>query len=137
MDVQPIMSLIRHLRTPGQGCPWDIEQGLPQIAEALAKEAKELEAAIASGKADEIRDEMGDCLWNTLFLITLAVDQGVFTEEALLDYMHHKMVTRHPHVFGDEEARTVEEALSSYNRGKEKHREGTRRVEPRDPPAKA
>ena len=115
--MERIMQLAKRLRDPG-GCPWDAEQTLATAAKCLKDEAQELSEAIDKMDAANIREEIGDCLWNLAFLIYLAEEKGLFTRDEPAMAILEKLVRRHPHVFGSEKAATAEEALAAFNRQK-------------------
>jgi MazG family protein len=94
------------LRSPG-GCPWDREQTYATLAPMLLEEAYEAFEAVEearAGRPKELRDELGDLLFQIVFYAQVAKERGEFTIEDVTDAIHTKMVRRHPHVFGDVKA---------------------------------
>ncbi|HII88714.1 TPA: HAD-IA family hydrolase [Candidatus Woesearchaeota archaeon] len=83
----------------GEKCVWDRKQTPETIFKALQGEVKEVEQALQSNDAHELQEEIGDVLWDVLFFINLAKKRGLFDVKDVLDFMHEKMVKRHPHVF--------------------------------------
>jgi len=120
-----------------QECPWDREQTHHTLARHLLEEAYEalgaiesLPAEAPSGEPDvaaylEVEEELGDLLLQVVFHATLAAEAGMFGVEEVAEAIRRKLVARHPHVFGEVEARSPEEVLSNWNRLKteEKGRE--------------
>jgi len=103
------------LRAP-DGCPWDREQQLPDLARYIREEAEEVVEAIGSGKPDAIREELGDLLFNIIHAARIAEEQGSFDIEDVIAGARDKIVRRHPHVFGDAEAKSIDDVLEHWNR---------------------
>ena len=99
-DLQKLLDLVARLRAP-DGCPWDREQGLPDVRAYLLEEAHEAAGAIDSGDWSELAEELGDLLFQIAFIGRLAEEAGAFSLSQVVDRVHRKMVERHPHVFGD------------------------------------
>ena len=99
--LEALLQLMRRLRDPQQGCPWDREQDFASIAPHTIEEAYELDDAIAGGSPDRIRDELGDLLFQVVFHAQMASERGWFDFAAVAASVHDKLVRRHPHVFGD------------------------------------
>ena len=97
-----LREIMRRLRDPETGCPWDIEQTFATIAPYTIEEAYEVADAIEREAWDELKGELGDLLFQSVFHAQMAEDAGMFTFENVADTMSDKMVARHPHVFGDE-----------------------------------
>lgn len=101
------------LRSP-DGCPWDREQTYATLAPMLIEEAYEvIEAAEAEDWA-ELRDELGDLLFQIVFYGQLAAEQGQFDLDQAMARVHEKMTRRHPHVFGETKAETAAEVLVNW-----------------------
>ena len=96
------------LRTPGSGCPWDLEQTYETIAPYTLEEAYEVADAIARGRLDELKDELGDLLLQVVFHARMAEEEGRFDFGGVVEAITTKMIRRHPHVFADAEGKTVE-----------------------------
>ena len=88
------------LRTPGTGCPWDLEQDFSGIAPYTIEEAYEVADAIARGNLDDLRDELGDLLLQVVFHARMAQEQGAFDFGDVVYAITEKLLRRHPHVFG-------------------------------------
>ena len=103
-DVGKLLRLVARLRAP-DGCPWDREQRLEDLRAYLVEEAHEAAAAIDGGDWSELLGELGDLLFQVVFVAALAEEAGAFDLGEVVDGVHAKMVERHPHVFGDEDER--------------------------------
>ncbi len=97
-----LLEIMRRLRNPKTGCPWDIEQDFSTIAPYTIEEAYEVADAIEREAWAELKDELGDLLFQSVFHAQIAEDKGLFEFSAVADGISDKMVARHPHVFGDE-----------------------------------
>ncbi len=95
------------LRTPGSGCPWDLEQNFGSIALYTIEEAYEVADAIARDDLSDLRDELGDLLLQVVFHARMAEEQGAFDFGGVVDAITTKMIRRHPHVFADAEGHTA------------------------------
>ena len=95
------------LRAPDTGCPWDIEQDFKSIAPYTIEEAYEVADAIARGDLDDLRQELGDLLLQVVYHARMAEEIGEFGFADVVQAITEKMIRRHPHVFGDEKARTA------------------------------
>jgi len=89
------------LRTPGSGCPWDLEQNFATIAPYTLEEAYEVADAIARDDLDDLRDELGDLLLQVVFHARMAQEQGAFDFGDVVQTITAKLIRRHPHVFGE------------------------------------
>ena len=104
------------LRSPG-GCPWDREQTYATLAPMLLEEAYEAFDALEEarqGRPDDLREELGDLLFQITFFARVAAERGEFTIEDVIEQVHAKMVRRHPHVFGDTTAGDSAEVLRNW-----------------------
>ena len=97
-----LRAIMRALRDPETGCPWDIEQTFATIAPYTIEEAYEVADAIEREAWDELKGELGDLLFQSVFHAQMAEEAGLFSLDDVADTMSDKMVTRHPHVFGTE-----------------------------------
>ncbi len=97
-----LLEIMRRLRDPDTGCPWDIEQSFASIAPYTIEEAYEVADAIEREAWDELKGELGDLLFQSVFHAQMGQEAGLFTFDEVADTMSDKMVARHPHVFGDE-----------------------------------
>lgn len=97
-----LLEIMRRLRDPETGCPWDIEQDFSTIAPYTIEEAYEVADAIERQEWNELKGELGDLLFQSVFHAQMAEEKGLFDFNDVADTMSDKMVARHPHVFGDE-----------------------------------
>ena len=97
-----LLEIMRRLRDPATGCPWDIEQTFNSIAPYTLEEAHEVADAIDRAAWDELPGELGDLLFQVVYHAQMARDQGLFGFDDVVRAIADKMVARHPHVFGDE-----------------------------------
>jgi ATP diphosphatase len=104
-DVSRLLDIMATLRTPGSGCPWDLEQNFATIAPYTIEEAYEVVDAIARGDLDDLRDELGDLLLQVVFHARMAEEQNAFAFGDVVDAICRKMIRRHPHVFADKDGR--------------------------------
>lgn len=100
--IERLLEIMRALRHPQQGCPWDIEQDFASIAPYTIEEAYEVADAIEREAWDELKGELGDLLFQSVFHAQMATEAGHFSFQDVVTTMSNKMVSRHPHVFGDE-----------------------------------
>jgi len=107
------VSIMARLRGPG-GCPWDREQTFDSIKPYTVEETYEVLEAIDNRDWDELPSELGDLLLQVLFYAQMAKDQGTFSIDDVLDRLSHKLVDRHPHVFGNVKAETSSEVLRNW-----------------------
>jgi ATP diphosphatase len=104
-SIETLVSVMAALRHPETGCPWDKEQDFKTIAPYTIEEAYEVQAAIAGGNPAELKDELGDLLFQVVYHARMAEERGWFDFEDVAGAITDKMIRRHPHVFGDEGAR--------------------------------
>ncbi len=100
-DIARLIEIMAALRTPGSGCPWDLQQNFATIAPYTLEEAYEVADAIARNDLDDLRDELGDLLLQVVFHARMAQEQGAFDFGDVVHTITEKLVRRHPHVFGD------------------------------------
>jgi len=104
-DITRLIEIMAALRDRDTGCPWDIEQNFESIAPYTIEEAYEVADAIERNDMDELRDELGDLLLQVVYHSRIAEEIGQFKFGDVVEAVTRKMIRRHPHVFGDEEAR--------------------------------
>ena len=112
-QLESLVELMARLRSP-EGCPWDREQTFSSLGPMLIEEAYELLDAVEAGDWDELRDELGDMLFQLVFYAQLGAESGRFTIWDSIGRVHEKMVRRHPHVFGEEKVESTAEVLSNW-----------------------
>ncbi len=96
-----LVEIMARLRDPDSGCPWDLRQTYETIVPYTLEEAYEVADAIGRGDMRELRDELGDLLFQTVFYSQIAREDGHFDFEDVANAICEKMIRRHPHVFGD------------------------------------
>ncbi len=123
------------LRTPGSGCPWDLEQTYETVAPYTLEEAYEVADAIARGDLEHLRDELGDLLLQVVFHARMAEEEGRFDFGGVVEAITTKMIRRHPHVFADAEGKTAAhvqgmwERIKAEEKAEAKARRGDRNAE--------
>ena len=100
-DIARLIEIMAALRTPGSGCPWDLEQNFEAIAPYTIEEAYEVADAISRGDLDDVKDELGDLLLQVIFHARMAEEQGSFAFGDVVQAITEKLIRRHPHVFGE------------------------------------
>lgn len=105
--IDTLRAIMKALRTPGSGCPWDLEQKFETIAPYTIEEAYEVADAISRGSRSDLCEELGDLLLQVVYHAQMAEEEGSFRFEDVVDAICRKMLRRHPHVFGDDEARSA------------------------------
>ena len=115
-DISRLIEIMAALRTPGSGCPWDLEQTYETVAPYTLEEAYEVADAIARGDLDQLKDELGDLLLQVVFHARMAEEEGRFAFGDVVEAITTKMIRRHPHVFADAEGKTVEHVQGMWER---------------------
>jgi ATP diphosphatase len=115
-DISRLIEIMAALRTPVTGCPWDLEQDFRSIAPYTIEEAYEVADAIERGDMAELKLELGDLLLQSVYHARMAQEEGLFDFGDVVEAVTTKMIRRHPHVFGDEEARTAGMAKGAWER---------------------
>lgn len=98
--IDVLLDIMARLRDPAQGCPWDREQTFATIAPYTIEEAYEVADAIQRGDMQELKNELGDLLFQVVFHAQMAREQGLYDFEDIVAAIAEKLVRRHPHVFG-------------------------------------
>jgi MazG family protein len=116
--IDDLIRIMAALRMPVTGCPWDLEQDFRTIAPYTIEEAYEVADAIARGDMRDLRDELGDLLFQVAYHAQIAEEAGSFAFADVVDGICRKMVRRHPHVFGSEQVRAATEIRGLWDRVK-------------------
>ncbi|WP_019953767.1 nucleoside triphosphate pyrophosphohydrolase [Yoonia vestfoldensis] len=120
-----LLEIMRRLRDPATGCPWDIAQDFATIAPYTIEEAYEVADAIARADWPELEGELGDLLLQTVYHAQMGAEAGHFTFESVARNIADKMVARHPHVFGDENRdKTADQQVADWEKIKAAERAG-------------
>src|SRR2546423_5157420 len=129
-----LVALMSRLRSP-EGCPWDREQTYSSLAPMLLEEAYETFEAVEpaiEGRPAELRDELGDLLFQIVFYAQVAKERGEFTIDDVTTSIHDKMVRRHPHVFGNVTANDAATVLLNWETMKAEERRAAGKTEATD-----
>ncbi len=121
-DIDQLLAIMARLRDPESGCPWDIEQDFRTIAPHTIEEAHEVAEAIEHGDMAELRDELGDLLFQVVFHARMAEEQGAFSFADVVDAINDKMLRRHPHVFGDADIADADAQTANWEKLKAEER---------------
>src|SRR3954453_6039485 len=122
-DIDRLLEIMAALRTPGTGCPWDLEQDFSTIAPYTLEEAYEVTDAIARGDLADLREELGDLLLQVVFHARMAQEQGAFDFGGVVEAITEKLVRRHPHVFGEAKGLSPKEVEDLWSRIKAQEKE--------------
>lgn len=122
MPIDRLLNIMRRLRDPNGGCPWDLEQNFRTIAPYTIEEAYEVADAIERNDVQELRDELGDLLFQVVFHAQLAREQGLFDFDGVVDAICDKMERRHPHVFGTAQVDSAAEQSIAWEEHKRRER---------------
>jgi ATP diphosphatase len=117
-----LLAVMAALRTPGTGCPWDLEQTFKTIAPYTIEEAYEVADAIEKGDLAALEDELGDLLLQVVYHARMAEEEGAFAFADVVDAITTKMIRRHPHVFGSAAERAAGAAPGFWERIKAEER---------------
>ena len=117
-DIGRLIEIMAALRDPATGCPWDVVQNFATIAPYTVEEAHEVADAIARGDLSDLRDELGDLLLQVVYHARMAEEIGAFAFPDVVEAITTKLIRRHPHVFGDEDARAAGAAKGFWEKAK-------------------
>jgi ATP diphosphatase len=137
-DISRLIEIMAALRAPQTGCPWDVEQDFSTIAPYTIEEAYEVADAIARGDFDDLRQELGDLLLQVVYHARMAEEVGEFAFPEVVEAITAKMIRRHPHVFGDAEARSAGmakgmwEKIKAEEKAEKRNRRVARGLDPED-----
>ena len=131
--IDRLLAIMDALRDPRRGCPWDREQNFETIAPYTIEEAYEVADAIARDDMGDLRDELGDLLFQVVFHARMGKERGAFDFDAVATAIADKLERRHPHVFGGETIATSEEQSLAW----ESHKEAERAARAGDRPKSA
>ena len=122
--MERLLAVMRQLRNPDGGCPWDLEQNFTSIAPYTIEEAYEVADAIERRDMAALKDELGDLLLQVVFHAQMAREADSFDFEAVAAAIAEKMIRRHPHVFGEVTIKTADAQTAAW----EEHKENERRA---------
>lgn len=118
MTVSDLTAVVDRLLDPDGGCLWNREQTHASLARYAVEESYELVDAIEDGAVEDVREELGDVLYQVVLHAGIAARAGEFDLDDVVESAREKMVRRHPHVFGDERADTVEDVVRVWRAAK-------------------
>jgi nucleoside triphosphate diphosphatase len=121
-SIEKLLEVMKKLRDPKNGCPWDIEQDFSTIAPYTIEEAYEVADAIHREDFDELRSELGDLLFQIVFYAQMATEKDHFDFDDVAGDITDKMVRRHPHVFGSDDERAKGKVDGSWEEIKAQER---------------
>lgn len=125
---EDLVELMARLRTPGSGCPWDLEQTFETISRHTIEEAYEVADAISRRDMADLRGELGDLLFQTVFHSRMAEEAGAFSIGDVVSGLVDKMEARHPHVFGDVRIESADHQTSAWEAMKAAERASRRQT---------
>lgn len=117
-SIQQLLDIMATLRDPTRGCPWDREQSFATIVPYTLEEAYEVADAVERGDMAELRDELGDLLFQVVFYAQMARESGYFDFDAVVAATCDKITRRHPHVFGEARVRDAAEQSMQWEHHK-------------------
>ena len=113
-----LIEIMARLRSADGGCPWDLEQDFRTIAPYTVEEAYEVADAIERGDMDDLKNELGDLLFQVVFHARMAEERDLFAFDDVAAAISEKMIRRHPHVFGDGNERSAAVQTESWEETK-------------------
>ena len=122
--IQRLIAIMARLRDPDGGCPWDVEQTFATIAPYTVEEAYEVADAIERNDQKDVKEELGDLLFQVIFHARMAEEQGAFAFDDVATAVADKLVRRHPHVFADAGYRTAHQQTVAWEQIKAEERAG-------------
>lgn len=120
--IETLLEIMARLRTPGSGCPWDLQQDFHSIAPYTLEEAYEVVDAIEQGDQQALREELGDLLFQVVFHAHMAEQAGWFDFSAVVSGICEKMTRRHPHVFAGERIDSAEAQTAAWEAHKQREK---------------
>ncbi|MCC6597427.1 MAG: nucleoside triphosphate pyrophosphohydrolase [Alphaproteobacteria bacterium] len=124
-----LVEVMAALRNPDGGCPWDLVQDFKSIVPYTIEEAYEVADAIERADMDDLREELGDLLLQSVYHAQMASEQGCFTIGDVIEGVTEKMIARHPHVFGDARASNPEDVNRIWEERKAAEKPGSSALE--------
>ncbi len=121
-QINQLLDIMNSLRTPKTGCPWDLEQNFASIAPYTIEEAYEVADAIDRNDMDNLRDELGDLLFQVVFQAQIAKEANLFDFDDVVEAVCDKMVRRHPHVFGTDQIADADAQTEAWEQQKSNER---------------
>jgi len=125
-EIHKLLKIMADLRDPENGCPWDVAQSFDSIAAYTVEEAYEVADAIERKDMDDLKNELGDLLFQVVFHAQMAAENKQFDFADVVNEINNKLVRRHPHVFGDAMERGSTRDAAKLNSDWEKHKKKER-----------
>jgi len=125
-NINDLIRVMAALRNPDGGCPWDLEQDFKSIIPYTIEEVYEVADAIDKGDMVNLREELGDLLLQPIYHAQMAAEQKHFDIHNVIHDITDKMITRHPHVFGDTDANSADDVNAIWDTQKAKEKTNTR-----------
>jgi len=121
-EFRELVKIMKALRNPIKGCPWDLKQSPLSLKEYILEESYELLEAIEKNNSEEIKEELGDLLLQVIFISRIFQERGSFTIRDVINGINEKLINRHPHVFGDIEVKDAQEVKDNWEKIKKKEK---------------
>ncbi|MCL2504685.1 MAG: nucleoside triphosphate pyrophosphohydrolase [Alphaproteobacteria bacterium] len=128
-NIKRLLEVMDKLRDPDTGCPWDIKQTFASIAPYTIEETYELVEAIENNDIPNIKEELGDVLFQIVFHAQMAKESGLFDFYEVADCVASKMIERHPHVFDTRTVKDADEVLLNWDKDKQAKKKQSRVME--------
>jgi len=109
------------------GCPWDREQTIESMLKYVEEEVEEVKQAVENEDDENLREELGDVLFQLVMIAQIASEKGSFKMEDVIEDIYTKIVSRHTWVFGEDTASTPEEAMKIWKENKEKEKQNKKK----------
>ncbi|MGH0003016.1 nucleoside triphosphate pyrophosphohydrolase [Pseudovibrio ascidiaceicola] len=122
-DISRLIEIMKALRTPETGCPWDLEQNFKTISPYTIEEAYEVADAIEREDLTDLKEELGDLLLQVIYHSRMAEEKAAFAFGDVVEAITKKMIRRHPHVFGDDEQKAAGFPKGTWDRIKEEEKQ--------------
>lgn len=120
--IDKLINIMRALRNPDGGCPWDLEQDFKSIAPYTIEEAYEVADAIERDDMTDLREELGDLILQPIYHAQMAAEDDTFDIYDVINDVSAKMIARHPHVFGDKNAQSAEDVNAIWEQKKQEEK---------------
>jgi MazG family protein len=117
-EFDKLIKILKELRNPIYGCPWDLKQTESNLKEYILEESYELVEAIESGLIEKEIEELGDLLLQIFFICQINKERNNFTIKDVLNRINTKLIKRHPHVFGETKVKSPDEVKSLWEKNK-------------------
>lgn len=124
--ISHLLKIMARLRDKETGCPWDIEQDFKSIAKCTIEEAYEVVDAIDRNHMGDLKEELGDLLLQVVFHSQMAKEQSLFHFDDVVETLCQKLISRHPHVFGEDDAKSAEDVMDIWQSVKDKEEKNQR-----------